>query len=201
MSCLVDGARTRNGWTLCRSCADTLHRQLADVPQLNDALHTAVARQTAHGDRGLRRGTGNSPLPYDTRASGALRRLHSVLARWAAAIDPAYSPQHTVPVLGRHLLGLHHQLVVDTRAARIRADLETATSGGWAAADRPDRPPIPLDVACPDCGRELYGELHDEDDPRPDRIWCWGPNGAESHIWEAKQWLLLRIRLQTRRPA
>lgn len=58
--------------------------------------------------------------------------------------------------------------------------------------NRPERGVIALDDACPDCGASLKAKMHDVDDPRPNEVWCTGP---EPHRFGPEQWRRLGQRL------
>lgn len=176
------------GWTICRHHSWQLERALAETPALVVELDLTITRQTSTGARTGSRST-SRPLPLDLAASEAYAILRSTLNAWTAEL---HGPTSTLPRIGRWLLAHHHQLVTHPAADQAVDEITAATRNAWHTTDRKLLARVTLPDPCPDCGAPLHAVLHDLGDPRPNLVWC---NGPEPHRWEPVQWLRLGHRL------
>jgi hypothetical protein len=153
---------------LCSLCAADLELCLADIPALVDDLDTAITRQTAFVEHGIRPHISDpddetvvdapgqeSPLPYSPAASNARRRLTDALQWGTQAVgdNPTSLSRWWLAYLPTLLL---HQ---DIAAAADR--ISYAVLKAHEAIDRPaDRQHL---GQCPnECGRDLEAERGDE---------------------------------------
>lgn len=167
------GAPTGDGTTLCPRCVNRLAADLDQVTWLERELDTALARQTAYGDRVGGRAA-EHPLPYDPRASEAAWVLRDTLTNVARAIAPEPTPERPETATERlSRPGWTDSLGADLSAARIarslaqRLDTIRRHPEAYPLADEVhaavtnakrviDRPPARIYVGhCP-CHTDLY---------------------------------------------
>lgn len=145
--------RSEDVW-LCKGCAEALVRLLADVPPLLHDLELALTRQTEfteHGSTGQGGDVeeGDTPLPFDPRASRALERL-------AIALDAPTARVGDVAATARRMLAWSPRMLTEPRVVPLLTALAEATVEAHAAIDRPAEPWYY--GPCPRCKTDIYDE-------------------------------------------
>lgn len=180
-------------WAICRQCAWLLERALTDAPALADELDLTLSRQRASANNGAGR-SADKPLPFDTHASLALSTLRQILLAWARQLQVRLYLTDTTQDIARFLLARHHHLIVRIDAHTAVQDIGAVCREGWRVVQPNSRGRIALPDPCPEtgCGARLWASMHDVGDPRPNLVWCEGP---QRHEWRPEQWLRLGHRL------
>lgn len=75
------GTQTEGDRT-CEACLNRLDTALGEMAWLDEQLEIAVSRQRGASFTSGGHSSGETPLPYNDRATRAERRLHATLARW-----------------------------------------------------------------------------------------------------------------------
>lgn len=180
-------------WTICRQHAWQLERDLSDAPALTDELDLTLSRQRASASNDAGR-SADKPLPFDTHASLALSTLRQILLAWVRALGVRTYPSDNPDQLAKILLARHHHLIVRIDAHTAVQDIGAVCREGWRVVQPNSRGRIALPDPCPEpgCGARLWASMHDVGDPRPNLVWCEGP---QRHEWRPEQWLRLGHRL------
>ena len=134
---------TGDNSTACPDCWGSFNRTVGDIPALVAELETTLSRQTAMANRGGPRST-ETPLPYSTAASDALRLLYATLWPWVReglAAHPQLVLQGSGTVGMAHaLLSLRGWLVTQPDGWQAIDEVAYACAQGRQAIDRaPDR--------------------------------------------------------------
>lgn len=174
LRCPVCGLDMSAQLAVCRPCTDGLMRDLADVPSLEMHLDLTLTRQVRLGDRGGSRST-ESALPYDPRASPAIRNLRSALVGWCrllhryeqrpgpacrvcahpscAWLDRTRWPADTMASMARWLVRQRRPLMAYPALPDAVDELRSAVRRARATIDRP--PAVWYAGPCV-CGADLY---------------------------------------------
>lgn len=173
-TCQADGCDrpmpTGDNSTACPACWHRHANRMAAMPDLISELETTLARQTSTGSSGPR--GSETPLPYSTAASDALRLLHSTMWPWAREGLDAH-PQikgrtplrRSITDLGAAVTDmadlleqLHGWLVTHPEGADAIDEIAYAFRQAGAAIDRA---PEKVYAGTCECGEELYGSGDD----------------------------------------
>lgn len=192
MTCPVAGCtRPRHpNLAICTQHDWQLGRDLHDAPQLAAELELTMSRQRATPSSGGR--SADTPLPYDDRASQALATLTRALTLWCRQAGVILRPTDTPAAMAGFLNSRRHHLVTRIDAHEAAQQIGDACANGWRVVQPSSRGRIALPDACPECRAALWATMHDVGDPRPNLVWCDGP---ERHEWRPEQWLRLGHRL------
>jgi len=186
---------------ICVPCRDIVEEALADLPSLFEVCAHALEERTT----GLReRVSGHRPRGIVLRdAVVSLRAdMLGVLAAWCGLVSSergVAGPNELAPRGLAGFLAVHLQWLCRHPAA---PDLVDELSGLVTAVHDVLRPSSGFRVAAgtcrhPGCGRIVHAES-DREDGKPCAVSC-----EAGHVWEPRDWLLLRGRRRTRevRPA
>ena len=91
--------------TICLTCLDKLHDDLATIGDAITELNTQLARQSRTGNDGGTARSAVRPLPYDLAASDTIELLRSVLAGWTRDVCQTHGmwPAITMRNMARRL--------------------------------------------------------------------------------------------------
>lgn len=70
---------------VCKECAKVYTRALAEVPFLIRELDVVITRQTQYAEQ-LKRGGGETPMPFAPPASDIREHLAATLASWSRLV-------------------------------------------------------------------------------------------------------------------
>ena len=149
---------TGDNSTACPDCWAAHDIRLGEIPSLVDELMTTLARQTSTGARSGPRSS-ETPLPYSTAASDAMRLLHSTLWPWVREgleTHPQVPVSDNVIGLAAALMYLGGWLAAHPNGYEAIDEIAYAVDQGRAAIDR--APDLVYAGTCDtdDCGAELY---------------------------------------------
>lgn len=146
------------GWTICRTCASTLERDLAHVPALQAELEMQTAR-VASRDHGPATKAAERPLPFDARASERTWLLRNTLTGWVRDLepDPHRGPRDTLADLARWLITRHSDLIVHPAAGDACSEIHYAVTQAWRVVDAP--PERVFLGACTECSADLFAPV------------------------------------------
>lgn len=143
------------GWVICRPCAASLEKALAEIPALQTELDLQTARQASR-DHGPVATATERPLPYDPRASERTWLLRNTLVGWIRDLEPDALPADTLPAMARWLLGRVNQLYVHPAGEQAVDEIRYAVAQAWRCVDNP---PERVFLGTCGCGGELFAPM------------------------------------------
>lgn len=154
--CPVDGCDrpARSGY-MCGGCEAELARALDAVPAVVADLHDTLSRQTSNGTA-----TGRSavtPLPFDARASEAMRVLRNTLVGWVRQLQetqPQPWPRDSSASMAAWLSARLSRILKHPAAPDAHAEITGAVRHAQRVTDRP--PDRQFAGRCPQCDAPLY---------------------------------------------
>lgn len=110
---------------LCRTCVETLTRDLGDLPALFHELDVTLTKQAVMGGGLVGDRTKANPLPFNTQAANTMRDTHRQLRLWVFQLrTPQMRPVQNDPVaLARWLHSYVGRLAQHPLAVEIAADV------------------------------------------------------------------------------
>lgn len=143
------------GWTICRTCAHTLEKTIAEIPWLCRHLDISLARQRSNAPRADGGGASDSALPFNAAASAAVDLIRTTLSAWVRELGGEPGPPE---VMGAWLLHRVAQLYVHP-AAGVAVDDFTSVAGKAHRAVYGPTPRVFLG-ACT-CSADLYASRNE----------------------------------------
>lgn len=146
------------GWGVCKTCAATLRRHIAEIPALQTELARQAARLGSARQNGVLGRSAVQPLPMDLRATERTWLLRNTLVGWIRDLEPdtGRHPADGLAPMARWLLARHGQLLVHPAAAEAVSEVGYAVGQAWAAVDNP---PERVFLGTCVCGDQLWAPM------------------------------------------